>query len=378
MSKDPKSNEEKKSSLKESASDWFDKGIEKCKAKDYQKALDCFKKVIEIDPKYEDAWFQLGWVYSELYNAQKPPEDPFGFDDDPFYGENDLELLKKVINSYEKAVSLEPENWQAWYNLGKKYQDEYKNYQKAIDCYKKALEFSPEFSYAWNNMGLAYDELGNRQKAAECYEKAVKFDPKNQIAWINYAINQHFLKNYSNSMECYYQAMEIEPLDYTAQMSLQAAMESIKSKVEPNIKNINLWLQMGVNYAKLIIHEKAIEFFKQVIEIDVKIFAAWHNISIAYHQLNDHQKFLDCFEKPSKLLKDLRKVSIITTDQGSFYPDVFWLLESSSEIGIIPSEGPDSDFLLKVQPLPGFDNKMVIMAMTSSEDNIFVCWEKKK
>lgn len=161
-------------------------------------------------------------------------------------------------------------------------------------------------------------------------------------------------------------------------MSLQAAMESIKSKVELNIQNIHLWIQMGLIYLRLNIYEKAIECFKQVIENDVQYFEAWHSIGVAYHQLKDHQKFLDCFEKSTKLLKDLKKVSIITTDQGPFYPDVFWLLESSSEIGIIPQEGPDSEFLSKVQSLSGFNNEEVIKAMTSSEDNIFVCWEKKK
>ena len=135
---------------------------------------------------------------------------------------------------------------------------------------------------------------------------------------------------------------------------------------------------MGINYLNLTIYKKAIKCFKQVIDINRQNFEAWHNIGIAYHKLNDHEKFLECFEKPTKLLKDLKRISIITTDQGPFYPDVFWLLESSSEIGIIPSEGPDSEFLSKVQPLPGFNNAEVIKAMSSTEDNIFICWEKKE
>lgn len=74
----------------------------------------------------------------------------------------------------------------------------------------------------------------------------------------------------------------------------------------------------------------------------------------------------------------MKRVSIITTSQGPIYPDIFWLIESSSEIGIIPSEGPDSNFLDEVQKLSGFDNKEVIKAMTSTDDNIFICWEKRK
>ena len=89
------------------------------------------------------------------------------------------------------------------------------------------------------------------------------------------------------------------------------------------------------------------------------------------------EEFLDFFEKRSALFKEPERVSIITTSQGPFYPDMFWLVESSSGIGIFPSEDRDSDFLSEAQDLPGFDNEMVITAASSSEDKIFVCWERK-
>ncbi len=41
-------------------------GIEYGRLGEHNKALDCFKKAVEVDPKDEIAWFGMGLVYDEL------------------------------------------------------------------------------------------------------------------------------------------------------------------------------------------------------------------------------------------------------------------------------------------------------------------------
>ncbi|MHA1379138.1 MAG: tetratricopeptide repeat protein [Candidatus Helarchaeota archaeon] len=135
---------------------------------------------------------------------------------------------------------------------------------------------------------------------------------------------------------------------------------------------------MGVNYLNLGIFEKAILCFKKVIEIDPQNYEVWHYIGQIYKDLNDHEKFISYFKDISELFKDLKRISIITTSQGPLIPDVFWLIEGKDEIAIFPSEGNDSNLLTKAQALPRFDNDAVIKAMSSTEDDFFVCWEKTK
>ncbi len=365
-----------------STSDLFKEGIEKNKEKKYREALECFEKVIEIDPEYEEVWFQMGWTYSHIYQNEKPVErDDEIFDDiyyNPFGVSPELDnLSNKVIECYVKAVSLAPEEYGAWYNLGKHYQDELKDYQKAIECYEKVLRINPEFSYAWNNMGLTYDKMGDMEKAAECYKKAVEFDPENDIAWVNFAILSHSLKKYEESLEYYEKAYEINPTVFQAQLSWTAAIESIRIKVAPNIQNKNIWIKLGIGSLKLRRFKQATECFKKIIEIDPKNYEVWKHIGTVYINWKDHDGFMECFEDISKLLKDLKRISIITTSEGPFIPDVFWLIESSSDIAILPSEGKDSDFLKTAQNLPDFDNEVVIKAMTSHDNDFFVSWEKK-
>ena len=73
--------------------------------------------------------------------------------------------------------------------------------------------------------------------------------------------------------------------------------------------------------------------------------------------------------------EDLREVVIVTTDEGPFVDDVFWMLVGDHGGCAVPSESPGFEALMgRLQRLPGFDNDAVIRAMMSTENASFVCW----
>lgn len=68
---------------------------------------------------------------------------------------------------------------------------------------------------------------------------------------------------------------------------------------------------------------------------------------------------------------DLQKVEIITTDDGPFAPDVFWLLHGTDNGCAIPQGATgDGELLEKLQALPGFDNGALINAMGSTSNTV--------
>jgi len=74
---------------------------------------------------------------------------------------------------------------------------------------------------------------------------------------------------------------------------------------------------------------------------------------------------------------DLKTITIVTTDQGPFVDDVFWVLAGSASGCVLPSEAQGMKELLpRLQALPGFDNKAVISAMSSAQNAKFVCWSR--
>ncbi len=74
---------------------------------------------------------------------------------------------------------------------------------------------------------------------------------------------------------------------------------------------------------------------------------------------------------------DLRRVEIMTTDQGPFLPDVFWVLHGSEAGCLIPHGATGEDELRdRLGKLSGFRHEAVIDAMCSVENRRFLCWER--
>jgi hypothetical protein len=74
---------------------------------------------------------------------------------------------------------------------------------------------------------------------------------------------------------------------------------------------------------------------------------------------------------------DLQKVEVVTTDDGPFALDVFWVLHGTDGGCAVPQGATgDSQLLERLQALPGFDNGAFIEAMSSTSDRRFLCWQK--
>ncbi len=71
----------------------------------------------------------------------------------------------------------------------------------------------------------------------------------------------------------------------------------------------------------------------------------------------------------------LRSVDILTTADGPFAPDVFFLLIGTVGGCAVPQGATGYEALLqRLQALPGFDNEAFIRAMGSTEEASFACW----
>jgi hypothetical protein len=76
---------------------------------------------------------------------------------------------------------------------------------------------------------------------------------------------------------------------------------------------------------------------------------------------------------------DLIGVEILTTDEGPYNEDLFWLLEGAGGKGVAVSGGlaQESGLLSALQVrLPGFDNDAVIRAAGSIEAARFTAWRR--
>jgi hypothetical protein len=83
-------------------------------------------------------------------------------------------------------------------------------------------------------------------------------------------------------------------------------------------------------------------------------------------------------ESESVRFDDLIEVSIVTTDQGPFVEDLFYVLRGHNGAAIIGLDWACRLNLLgKIAPLPKFDLEETIRASSSCENNVFVLWSEE-
>jgi len=123
---------------------------------EFERAVNLFKKAIELNPDYADAYNYLGYMYADK-------------------GINLDESLKLI----EKAISYEPNNgafidslgW-IYYRLGK--------YDKALVELQKAVDLIKDDAVVFEHLGDVYQKLGKRDDAAIQWQKSYQHDPKNE------------------------------------------------------------------------------------------------------------------------------------------------------------------------------------------------------
>jgi len=103
-------------------------------------------------------------------------------------------------------------------------------------------------------------------------------------------------------------------------------------------------------------------------------------LDAARYQVTVSEDGVTCGEPDGRVTRvtwpALRRVTLVTTEQGPAVCDLFWMLEGEM-LCLVPQGAPGEEALLpRLQQLPGFNNGAVIDANCSTEMADFVCWER--
>lgn len=138
-----------------SAKELYDSGVDKYNKKDYKGAIEYFNEALYLDSNN---------LSVAIYNQRG-------------YALLQLGKYTEAINDFNYYIQNNPNEFysranRAWafYNLGK--------YQQAIDDYSKALEINSSDASSYYSRGNAYSQLGQKQKAIKDYQKAAELYQK--------------------------------------------------------------------------------------------------------------------------------------------------------------------------------------------------------
>jgi len=91
----------------------------------------------------------------------------------------DNENYDKAIEYYTKVLELEPEDPGTMNNLGLALVCK-EDYKEAISVYLKSLEIDPNDPITWDNLGIAYEHTNDFEKAKEACQKALELEPSDE------------------------------------------------------------------------------------------------------------------------------------------------------------------------------------------------------
>eukprot|EP00871_Galdieria_phlegrea_P004177 jgi/Galph1/4760/GphlegSOOS_G3450.1 len=88
-----------------------------------------------------------------------------------------MKNTSKAIEAYRKAVDIQLGDFRAWYGLGQAYEllrmPSYSMYY-----YRQAASLRPFDSRMWCAMGLCFEEIGQLQDALILYQRALKYEDR--------------------------------------------------------------------------------------------------------------------------------------------------------------------------------------------------------
>jgi tetratricopeptide (TPR) repeat protein len=279
-------------------------------------AVIAYQQALLINPKYVNAWSNLGAAYENMNQPVKAIEAfQQGLRINPGdvamwsnlgVSYNAAGMYSKSIEACQKALSFNPKFTEAWYNLGIAYDNSDKP-TEAINTYQQVLQINPEHAKAWNNLGAVYGETGQPTKAIAAYQQALRINPEYGDAWNNLGNAYDNVGQPTKAIEAYKQALRIDPEDAVRWSNLglvyyhagqfAKAIAANQQALRINPENVMAWSNLGKTYIKVNQFAKAIEPFQQALRINPEYVVAWSALGIAYDKTGQSAKAIEAYQQ---------------------------------------------------------------------------------
>lgn len=283
---------------------WNARGNLLAKKGDIEKAVNAYKKAIDIDPQYYPAHTNLCRVYIKnqeyekavqtfLKLTQRKPGDPAVFDD---IEHSDIKKKKydHLIAFYSRLLEKKPADHQAWYRTGEIYRTLKSDYDKAVKAFVKCLEINPNSKQALNALGWCYYIKGDIRTSGRIYKKASRLDVNyykewNSKAWVDLGRSYEEKKEYDNAVDAYKKAIRINPGAYRSWKGLAEvyqykkndsarAIDTCKRAIKANPGNYRAWHGLGEIYFYNIDFNRAIFAFQRAARLEPGAHEPWFRL----------------------------------------------------------------------------------------------------
>lgn len=252
------------------------------KVGDVDKAIDVYNDIIDIDPYYADAWFNLAQVFlgqNRYRQALHAYEMCLTIDDSDSlvwlqkgHAHFSLDEFHEAIECYEHCLKDAKDKWQLYLFLAECY-DKLGDCDMAIRYNRKVLEAQPSNYDALIALGCCLMEKKQLDEAQDLLSAAVKLRPQASEAWFNMGEVLNFKNQPADAVSYYMRAIELDP------------------------KNIDAMIALATTYIDEDKPSEALPVLLRVKAMEPETPRLYLLLAVVYYGLNDSENLLDCLGK---------------------------------------------------------------------------------
>jgi tetratricopeptide (TPR) repeat protein len=261
----------------------------------YDLAVGVLNQAVKINPDNQDAWYNLG-----LGNAA-------------------LSQYFQAEDAFVKAIEKGPESLTLWFEYGKVL-NKLEKYEDAVKALRKVVEGEPQNAVAWYIIGNSSVALSRTDDAIDAFKKALITKPQMSDALIGLAAELTRKRQYDEAAEIYEKAIELDNENsrlwsklakvlYDAQR-FEKAVDAGQKSVTHVQNDLEPWMTLGNSYFALGNFTEAISAFKKASSLDPQNPEIWNLIGKSYFAQDSNDESIDAFKQA---------VTLNPSIQGSWY-----------------------------------------------------------
>ena len=181
------------------------------------------------DPKYIPGYLSLGLVYEQN------------------------KKIEKAINCYKTVIELDPTEIKGYLNLATILKQDLK-YADAVKVYQDAIIKNPNNHYILSNLGNLFYIQHKYEDAIICHQRAIRAKPNSHIVHFNYANTLVNAGKFTEAIEAYKTTSKINPTFFRSKINLGSALLSM-SNFDEGFKEYSYRIYEDKNL-KTLIHKK--------------------------------------------------------------------------------------------------------------------------
>jgi len=236
-------------------------------------------------------------------------------------------LTDRAISCFREILELENDNNYALVGLGDAYRKK-RRYRDAIQYYQKCLDHHRGNNYALFGLADCYKAMKQFNRAIDIWEEYLHHDDKNITVLTRIADAYRKVRNFDRSKELYLKVLEMEERNSYAIIGLGHLHYDFKEykdalhywermiELSPIGVDIRVLTSIGNCHRKMKTFEKGVPYFEQALDMQPDNFYALFGLADCYRGMNQQSKSLIYW---NRILDRDDRNKVILTRAGDAY-----------------------------------------------------------